>query len=98
MLIIDTEPLKYFQEEKQGDVVFANWVNGIYVLKYTRKAKRKDKEKHGFVFYMTTKYTYVRIVEGIVTSKYELPCDIDGYIIKSKITPEIKEIMEDYYR
>ncbi len=83
---------KYFINEIEGNIVFANWVNGIYAIKHIRKATRKDKEKHGFVFYMTTKYIYVRIVEGIVINKHELPCDIDGYIIQSKITPEIKKM------
>ncbi len=97
---IDTETLDLttlFDSKVVNDVVDANWVSGVYLIKHGYETK-EDAGWPGYYFtvFNVTEYTFIRIEEGQILESYTVPKDFDFENLPEDTDPGLKQIIEDY--
>lgn len=83
-----------FGDKVINNKVFADWMNGIYVIKHGT-----EKEKGVFPAYKEftpTEYTYFRINNGIVTESYTIPSNFNFKNIPEDTDPGLKQILKEF--
>ena len=87
----DTVPLKaIFSTGMQDNQVFAYWLNGIYTIRYVKE----NPEKFAYDEFITTGYTCLRVADGIITEKYNLPGDFDFENVPPETEPGLHKMLE----
>ena len=75
--------------------VFANWINGILLIKHGDE--KEDELLKGYKEFVSTKYTYLRIKDGVIVEKYTIPADFNYRKMAEKdIDAGLKKIIEEY--
>lgn len=97
---IDTETLDLttlFNDKVRDGVVFADWVNGVYLIKHGYVTE-EDAGWPGLTFtvFNVTEYTYIRIKEGQLIESYTVPKDFDFENMPEDTDPGLRRIIEDY--
>jgi hypothetical protein len=97
---IDTETLDLttlFDDKVVDDVVDANWVSGVYLIKHGY-VTHEDAGWPGlyFTIFNVTEYTFIRLEQGQLTESYTVPKDFDPENLPVDTNPGLKQIIEDY--
>ena len=82
-----------FSEETKNDLVLADWLNGIYIIKFG-----KENEEDVFPAYKEfkpTEFTYLRVKNGTITESYTIPSDFDFANIPDDTEPGLKTILDE---
>ncbi len=98
---IDKEELDLatlFEDRVVDDVVDANWVNGVYLIKHG-DVTEEDAGWPGYTFtvFNVTGYTFVRLEQGRLTESYTVPEDLDYWDLPEDAEPGLIQITEDYW-
>ena len=79
-----------FSDKVHNNRVFCDWISGIYTIEYGESTE--------FEFqFEASKYTYLRIKNGIVTEIYTIPSDSDLSGIPDGLKILLKELNKDKY-
>lgn len=83
-------PKKSFDKE-----VFADWVNGVFVFCHGKYVPYLDSKK--ITTFKTEKYTFVRIISGVLVESYDFDYNFDFDNTK-KLYSKQKQIIKDYFK
>jgi len=82
-----------FQGRVSDDKVFADWLNGIYIIKYG--TENEDDLFPAYKEFTPTEFTYLRIKKGIIQESYTIPSDFDFKNIPEDTEPGLKKILDE---
>lgn len=82
-----------FSQKVNNNLVFADWLNGIYTIKY-------GTENEGDAFsaykeFTPTEYSYIRIQNGIIKETYTIPSDFDFKNVPEDTEPGLIKILDE---
>jgi hypothetical protein len=82
-----------FKDKTQNGRVFADWLNGIYVIKYG--TENADDLFPAYKEFKPTEFTYLRISNGVIMESYTIPSDFDFKNIPEDTESGLKKILDE---
>ena len=82
-----------FDENVFDNKVFANWLNGIYIIKHG--TEKEDGILPAFKEFTPTEFVYLRVKNGVIIESHAVPSNFDFDNIPNDIDPKLKQILED---
>lgn len=81
-----------FEDNISNNKVFANWLNGIYLIEY---GAEKEHE-FGYKEFTATEYVYFRVKEGVIQELYTVSSDFNFRNIPEDTDPKLKQILDEF--
>ena len=81
-----------FDDNISNDKVFANWLNGIYIIEYGVE----EEGEYGYKEFSPTEYTYLRVKDGIIQESYTVPSDFNFENIPEATDSGLKRIIDEF--
>jgi len=81
-----------FEDNIVNNKVFANWLNGVYLIEY---GIEKEHE-FGYKEFTATEYVYLRIKGGVIQELYTVPSDFNFRNIPEETDPKLKRIIDEF--
>lgn len=82
-----------FINKIENEKVFADWLNGIYIIKYG--TENADDLFPAYKEFKPTEYTYLRINNGLIMESYTIPSDFNFKNIPEDTEPGLKKILDE---
>ena len=83
-----------FEDNIVNNQVFADWLNGVYVIKYG--TEKQDAIFPAFKEFTPTEYAYLRIKDGVIEELYTVPSDFNFRNIPENTDPKLKQILDEF--
>jgi len=82
-----------FPDKVVDDKVFGYWVSGIYIIKQGKNTE--DKDLPGYFEFKPEKFTYLRVLNGVITEMYTVASDFNFKNLPADTDPGLKKILEE---
>lgn len=83
-----------FDENIVNNKVFADWLNGVYVVVYG--VEKADAVFPEYKEFTPTEYLYLRVKDGVIEESYTVPGDFDFRNIPEDTDPKLKQILNEF--
>jgi len=83
-----------FEDNIVNNQVFADWLNGVYVIKYG--TEKQDAIFPAFKEFTPTEYAYLRIKDGVIEEFFTVPKDFNFRNIPEDTDPKLKQILDEF--
>lgn len=85
-----------FPGKVRNGMVFADWTNGIYKIKHGYMTN--DSGARVDEYFKVTKYTFIRLLQGVITESFTVGPDFQFDNPPDTIDPKLKALIEEYYK
>jgi hypothetical protein len=90
------ELAELFPEKTKNDNVFGNWISGAFIVHHGKNVE--DEEIAGYYKFKASRYTCMRIDEGIVLEKHTVAVDFNFRNIPNDTDEGLKNIINEIYK
>lgn len=80
-----------FDDNVSNNKVFANWLNGAYLIEYGEEKE----DDWGFKESSPTEYDFLKIKDGVIHESYTVPGDFNFRDISAETEPGLKKIIDE---
>ena len=83
---------KEFPDKVKNNQVFADWVNGVYLISFGKM----QADKYDYKRFKTSSYTFLRIKKGLIVEAHNVEANFNFRNIPKGTDPKVKKIITEF--